>query len=273
MRWPRLNRRRILKALGITGAVVVLPASQFYRSAGAPEALAQTSTGELYGGFLLLSEGASVPLTVRSPMVGTSPIFEQLPGGAAANATTIDLPSVADVAAAVSFPIYSLSRVPPTLRQQAGSLVRNVFGQVLSAAVSYNRLTAWQGRTVPEVSVGIIAQPHFPRPFPVPTMWGLFPRTPISLLQPTGAPPPLVGPPMTPAQPSGAPVTLQFTGTNLISPQKVSFTPAPGVLRQTARGFLLHWIQNDILYTAFTNDTTEFASPSELVALLAPVRR
>jgi len=66
---------------------------------------------------------------------------------------------------------------------------------------------------VGEQQVSLWARPIYPQPFPV---W----------------------PVRRPDQPE-----------DLIKPMKISFTPAPGLLLPTVSGYMVHWIENNVLYT------------------------
>ncbi|HOQ97434.1 MAG TPA: hypothetical protein PLJ35_01265 [Anaerolineae bacterium] len=41
----------------------------------------------------------------------------------------------------------------------------------------------------------------------------------------------------------------------VIKPQKVSFTPRPGIMLPTEQGYVLQWIKQDVLYTMFMEHT------------------
>ena len=74
-----ISRRRLLKALAATGALTFSPLNRFFES----DAMAASNQdGELYGGFLLLSADAPLPVTVKFPTEGM-PVLCGLGGGSA----------------------------------------------------------------------------------------------------------------------------------------------------------------------------------------------
>jgi hypothetical protein len=66
--------------------------------------------------------------------------------------------------------------------------------------------------------ISLWAQPEFPRPYPI---WPV----PASVYSEEGEP------------------------LYIFPPEKIEFTPAPGILLPADEGHILHWIKGDILYT------------------------
>ncbi|NBD35313.1 MAG: hypothetical protein GVY30_04865 [Chloroflexi bacterium] len=78
--------------------------------------------------------------------------------------------------------------------------------------------------------MSIWSQSDFPRPFP---LWS-----------------------SDPVEPGGPAVVLE----------KVDFLPSPGIMVTTRRGYVFHWIENDVLYTLIT----EFDPSREEAFALVP---
>jgi hypothetical protein len=55
----------------------------------------------------------------------------------------------------------------------------------------------------------------------------------------------------------------------LIQPEKISFTPAPGVLLPTADGYMVQWIERSILYTLLTHHDPDGSSIYKIAQSLA----
>jgi len=218
-----LTRRdfiRILVAVG--GSVVLSPLNSLKRlySFNEESSLEQSATlhqtsslGELYAGFLLLPDGATVPPTVKYPERGM-PTFCGVGAGQDGLEPTAVIKSfsaVTDLAREVDFPVYTLSKLPEGLRLAGANLIQHKTGEIFAAVVDFQSHNKRSGDW--ETTVSIWAQPEFPRPFP---LWS-----------------------SDPVEPGGPAVILE----------KVGFLPSPGIMVVTQQGAVFHWIKNDILYT------------------------
>lgn len=229
-----LSRRSFIKALAAVGGVLLLPLDRLGGRV-APVAEAQEPTvGELYEGFLLLPEGASVPSLVKYPALGT-PIFGEVPAGykrGARIAVASAMESEQALAKACGFPIYTLKTLPSGARARKPLLTRYSSGEPFWAATSFESLDPQRQQW--ETTIGVCAGRVFPRPYPIRSAGVREPGVPASV------------------------------------PEKVSFLPSPGVMVPTARGFVFAWIESEVLYRA----TIELGGPrDEAIGLLGNLVR
>lgn len=184
----------------------------------------QSAEGELYAGFLLLPEGASIPAFVRPPEMGI-PIFCGVGvgrGGPRPTAMSKSLSTVADLKKEVGFPIYTLGGAFRGLDPSAVNLIKHETGEIYAASVIFESID--KDRQSSEI-VSITAHPDFSRPFP---LWSC-----------------------NPVEPDGPVIILE----------KVDLLPSAGILVATLQGYVFQWIEKDILYTflAENNPTREDA--------------
>lgn len=218
-----LARRDFIKILAVMGGSILLSplnrlkglysfngASPLEQSATLPQ---KSPLGEFYAGFLLLPDGAPVPPIVEYPKRGM-PTFCGVGAGRddlEPTAVIKSFSTVADLAREVTFPIYTLSKLPYGLRLVGANLIQHKTGEVFATMVDFQSRNRHSGNW--ETTVSIWAQPEFPRPFP---LWS-----------------------SDPVEPGGPAVILE----------KVDFLPSPGVMIATLKGAVFHWIKDNILYT------------------------
>lgn len=215
-----LTRRGFIKTLGMFGGVILTPLGRLVR--WLPSGLADTETpsaGELYAGFVLLPEDAPIPSFVQC---APAPILCQVdnehdPVVMTHRGETIGFDSIEELISNVSFRTYVPTLLPADMTFIHGQIIRFVQSRkVFEASMNFG----FPDNRQPLVSVS--ARPVFPRPYPV---W------------------PVHSPPVYESQ------TWPEQDDIVVSPEKVGFTPAPGLMLPTADGHLLHWIRQNILYT------------------------
>ncbi|MEW6233180.1 MAG: hypothetical protein AB1566_12815 [Chloroflexota bacterium] len=242
LRTMDLGRRRLLQRSGALLASLVLlgwPKSWQVGPGLGDNASSSsgTSGGEPYAGFLLLPEGAPVPPFVHYPERGI-PIMCGVGvgrGGPVPTAVTRNLNTPADLAREVHFPVYTLSLVPAGLRFTGAYLIQYMSGDIFAAWVNFASYNAATGHW--EGTVSISAQPDFPRPFPI---WS-----------------------SQAVEPGGTVVALE----------KVDLLPSPGLMVATRRGYVFHWIQNDVLCALMAEHSQSREEARALVASLVRVGR
>jgi hypothetical protein len=204
------SRRDVIKAMAAMGGVFLTPFDRLGRGSPSSPVHAQNlPVGELYEGFLLLPDGASVPDFVVHPALGV-PIFCGV-GAAEITAVTETLASAETLAALVDFPVYELDPQDlKNLHSAGATLVKHETGEVYAAAVNYERYDSTTDRWT--TGVTIEALPEFMRPYP------LWERDPIE-----------------PGSPS-------------LVLEKVDFLPQPGILTAPRQAFIGHWIETNVHY-------------------------
>lgn len=227
-----ISRRQFLRGtLGILGGTLASYVAKFF-----PEAqisLAQTGyeatvdhtpilasgVGELYGGFVLLPEGAPIPPYVKDyefgiPTmcnVGTSKKQDS-------SATHRVLPDTDSLSLEGNFAVYDLATDLLRLddiRYGGSSLISHNTGEIFGGWVNY--ITRDPLTELDYTCIAIMAQADFPKPFP---LWS-----------------------SQPVEESGSAVILE----------KVDFLPGgAGIKMDSLSGFTLHWIQYDVYYALTT---------------------
>lgn len=174
--------------------------------------------GELYGGFVLLPEGAPIPDIVQGykfgipTMCGVSDGVEHQAHHTQSDAVHVTLHSASDLAAQSEFPMYTLSKIPVGLRPSGVSLIMHGTGQLFGGTVTFEAYDQMAGTWYTAVS--ILAQYDFPQPFP---LWS-----------------------SNPVEEGGPAVKFE----------KVDFVPSgSGILIRNPVGFTLHWIKQGVFYT------------------------
>lgn len=234
------SRRQFLKgAIGILGGTVaariagLFPEIQLQAietTVSVTQLPTQLEVGELYAGFLLLSDGLPIPAFVVYPQLGPPVIC----GAGQANpeltgyGTLYSTPE--DVATTADLPIYSLDGLPAELRSRGGNVIRYNTGEVYAVSVDFELFNTEVGLW--ETVISIWAQPNFPRPYP---LWS-----------------------SEPVEPDGPAVVLE----------KVSLLPTPGIRTRTQHGDVFYWIQNDILFTLIQE--TGYIDSQETLGSLVP---
>jgi hypothetical protein len=229
------SRRQFIKVMGVLGGAVMAPFRWFGRAQAATLPDAPLPAGaELYGGFLLLPEGAPVPPWVKPPKLGPPIECGVGEGGASPTAVVVSLKAPGDLASESGLPIYALGKLPDGIREAGGYVLKQQTGEVFSALVGYE--TYNYDNQYWECTVRIIAKPDFPRPFP------LWPVSPVEV---------------------GGPAILL---------EKVDFLPTPGIMVKTTLGHIFHWIQKGVLYTLVVENKSSLGDARLLVDTLLPMR-
>jgi hypothetical protein len=208
------SRRQFIKTLGVLGGAVAAPFHWLGRARAAAAPQVDLPPGaELYGGFLLLPEGALVPAFVQQPKLPPPNMCGV--GEGKPNAVTRPFATAADLAKEVDFPVYTLGEMPNGLRPGSAFLITHNTGEVYGVSLgfeTYNPNSAhW------ECAVSLWIQPDFPKPYP---LW------------PSG-----------PVEAGGSAVVLE----------KVDLLPAAGIRVATPAGYVYHWITREVFYTLAIN--------------------
>lgn len=191
------------------------------------------AAGELYNGFVLLSEGAPVPSMVKPSRFGKPILCGAGEGGPTLNAVTQTLNRLEDLSREGRLPLYTLGHVPVNLRDAGGHIIRHPSGEVFVVSVDLESPDAEGGAW--ERSVRLRARPDFPRPFP---LWS---SNPVEL--------------------GGPAVVLE----------KVDFLPTPGIRVEAQGGYVFYWIDRDILYTLAAEYGPSREEAQSLASSLQPV--
>jgi hypothetical protein len=189
----------------------------------------RSSTGEQYAGFLLLPDGASVPPIIKYPEHGIPIVCGVGAGRGGPKPTAVgrSFSTAADLAKEIDFPVYAINNLPRQIRPFGVNLIEHKTGEAFAASIDFQVYD--EHKDTWETAMSIWSQSDFPRPFP---LWS-----------------------SDPVEPGGPAVVLE----------KVDFLPSPGIMVTTRRGYVFHWIENDVLYTLIT----EFdASREEALALV-----
>lgn len=202
-----------------------------------PERPRSADIGELYGGFVLLPDGAPVPVDVSDYKGFPNPCGVVEPGGTAhtqpSDAVHIGLSDARSLSEMGGFPVYALKALPRGLKSLSTSLVKHGTGEVHGGYLGYKAFDA--RNRVDFTALTIAMEKGFPRPYP---LWST-----------------------NPVEENGPAVRLE----------KVKHVPGgEGILIRTAVGFDLHWIQHDVLYS-LSAEGLEGIEPRELSELLEPV--
>lgn len=211
------SRRQFIKAMGVLGGAIMTPFQWLGRAQASPPSDDSLPPGaELYEGFLLLPEGASVPKIVKAPRLQPPNMcgVGVKSAGYRPYAVTKFFSTPEILAHAVDFPMYALAALPEKLRHASAFVVSHETGEIYGASLGYDAFN-------PEIdgwvcNVSFWAQPDFPKPFP---LWS-----------------------SEPAEPEGLGLILE----------KVDFLPVPGIRVITKTGCAYHWITENVFYTMNT---------------------
>lgn len=165
--------------------------------------------GEVWEGFLLLPAGAPLPAWVQC---APAPILGEAEGTGEEDlrGETRSWDHWEDLRPFLQFPMYVPSFLPSSFRLLGAHLtVFRKSGKVFSTSIAFGDATG-------EPLIRLIAQPVYPRPYPVwPVYFPWAPETPIA-------------------------------------PEKIFFTPAPGLLLPSLQGYNALWIADEVLYLLIT---------------------
>ncbi len=185
--------------------------------------------GELWEGFLLLPPGAPIPQWIPCT---PAPILCQTADPQAEAELRGDTHPMEPLEAwlpRLNFPLYWPTPPPPGLEfQGAWATVFRKSGAIFSVSLAF-------GEPGGEPRVRLVAQPLYPRPYPV---WPVYR-------------------PERPEEP--------------IWPEKVSFTPRPGLLLPSVRGHLALWQEAGVLYTLIAEHDPHREAAIALIRSLQPI--
>jgi hypothetical protein len=224
------NRRQFLRgASGLMGGIFAARVAGLFPEAqpalaqgGNPVSVerppTQVDVGELYGGFLLLPDGAPIPDFVQTSRFGV-PIFCGVGHSETEPTVTSRLFNTAEeLAEYITFPIYTFQVLSNDLHLLGANLIEHETGEVYAISVDFQSYN--QEIEDLETTVSIWAYPDPLKPQP---LWSIAPVEP---------------------------------GRLAVIPEKVDFLlPTPGVLYRLPKGFVFHWIEDEILYTLIAEHT------------------
>jgi len=231
-----ISRRDFIKLFSSTGAVLLAPLRGLGQIGEKDYLQEGKLAGDLYGGFLLLEEGAQVPEFIQYPTIpmpnGCGVGVDEKNPKPSAISQFFETPE--DLARGVSFRVYLPKRMPDGVRHGKAYSLSNSNGSLYEVSLpfeSYNSETQlW------EAVASFWIQLHYPKPLP---LW------------------------------SEEPVETDTLGVRY---DKVDFLPSPGLQLTTQEGFVYYWIENDIFYTLILEPWQSEAAAVDFINLLIPTR-
>lgn len=228
-----LTRRHFIKAMGVVGGAVMAPFRWFGQAQAAPVARGESPAGaELYGGFVLLPEGAPVPAFVKPRRLPDPDRCGMTVDDSTSNPKVMieTFDDIARIRTRVNFPVYSLSGLPGGLHQDGSYIASNELGDVYGISIIYKGYDSTNNLWATAVSLWM--QPDFSRPFP---LW-----------QSIGA----------------------KAGGPFVALEKVDYLPSPGIKVGTPLGFVCHWIEEDTLFILTAEPSPTGQDARALIGLL-----
>lgn len=218
-----LNRRDFLKIIGAF-SFVLTPLNKLIRKIPFDSQGGGLSDGELYEGFVLLDQDASVPFFVEG---APSPILCQVDEAEKNNPEVNEyrgevswFNNIESLKDDIDFHLFIPGSLPHKMIFLQGYVIRFAgSGKIWEARLDFG----FDDKQEPLVSIS--ARPVFERPYPI---W----------------------PVLTYPKKDAGEVILDDEYF-LNKPEKVAFTPKKGVLLPTDQGYTLQWIKKDVLYTMF----------------------
>ena len=231
-----ISRRDFIKLFSSIGAVLLAPLRGLGQIGEKDYLQEGKVAGDLYGGFLLLEEGAQIPEFIQYPTIpmpnGCGVGVDEKNLRASAISQFFETPE--DLAKGVLFRVYLPKKMPDGLRYGKAYTLSNNNGSLYEASLafeSYNSETQlW------ETAASFWIQLHYPKPLP---LWSM------------------------------KPVEVGVPG---ISYDKVDFLPSPGLRVATQDGFVYYWIENDIFYTLIFEPSPNEAGAVDFINQLIPSR-
>jgi hypothetical protein len=214
------SRRQFIKTIGALGGALLMPFRKIKQVESLGLADEESSPEmELYEGFVILPENAPLPpvvLCAPAPILCNSD--EKLdPSAEAFRGETSWFDSMDELASQVSFPVYIPGRLPADVRFLQGYVGRFAKSQkIYESRIDFGLTDGHQAL------ISLSARPIFPRPYPV---WRSSSHREEQL-------------------------HLEQDSTATF-PEKVDFTPAPGLMAPTEQGYVVYWMKQDVLYTLF----------------------
>jgi hypothetical protein len=214
-----LSRREFIKFTGLIGVAVLAPLRRLGWLQTVGTGQIDEPPGELYAGFVLLPEGSAWPPFVQcapAPILGQVD-DEHNPDVLALRGETLWFDNLSEMINNIPFSTYVPNSLPKGTAFVQGYIIHFAqSGEVFEARTDFGTTEGNQ----PLFNVS--ARPVFPRPYPI---W------PVN----------------SPAQ--GIGLTRPENDEIVMHPEKINFTPTPGLMLATAVGYSLQWIKQDILYT------------------------
>lgn len=219
-----LNRRKFLKIVGAFGVAFLAPLDKLIDKLSLNLKKDSSPTGELYEGFVLLEKDAPAPFFVRgapTPILGeVDPAEAEKPNVASYKGAASWFDNFESLSENVAFPLFVPSLLPDKMIFLQGYVLRFAgSAEVWEARSDYG----FEDEREPLISLS--ARPIFAQPFPV---WPV-------LTYPT--------------KQMGQVILEEEYRVEM--PKKVTFTPRPGIMLPSERGYMLQWIQENTLYTLF----------------------
>ncbi len=214
-----LSRRDFLKMIGAF-SFVLTPLNKLIRKTQG----FGSSDEELYEGFVLLDQDASIPFFVQGapcPILGQIDEIETVaPNLEMYRGDVRWFDSIESLQDNVNFRLFILGSLPHKMKFLQGYVLRFAgTGEVWETRLDFG----FEGSREPLISLS--ARPIFARPYPV---WPI----------------------LTYPKKEAGEVILDEEYI-VTKPEKVAFTPKRGVMLPTDQGYTLQWIMKDVLYTMF----------------------
>lgn len=140
----------------------------------------------------------------------------------------------ADLVREAGIPVYTLSRLPTGLRPSRPRVVQHLTGEVFALSLDFESRNPITREW--ENTVSIWAEPDFPRPVP---LWSSDP--------------------------------VEEDGPSVVY-RKVDDPPAPGLMVESAEGYVFHWIVDEVFYTMRVEDGSNEEDAREMVRQLTLLR-
>lgn len=194
----------------------------------------QSTGGELFGGFLLLPEGAPVPAGVQDYRLGIPTMCGVTDGDLDASLHThgvaehVDVPDAKVLRDRGNLPIYEIADPHQVLVRPLGaSIIRHDNGDTFGGWLTYS--SVGEVSAEPSAALSIWIQMDYQKPFPI---W---------------------------ASP-------------FVELQKVGFTPGgAGILIRNPFGYAMHWIENESYYMLSVDDLSVRGEPEDVARALVRV--
>lgn len=239
------SRRQFLKGMiGGFGAIIttrlggIFPEGQLVNTQ-APRSVSQgqVEQSEFYAGFVLLPDiDTPVPSYVQIP---PSIILHDGDIEDPATGNMVTFSELQELAAYVPFPLYVPMELPEGIEFMGGEVVEFANTQdIYEARALYG--THNTNQSTKDISIVVSAKYEYPQPFPV---WPSRGQAP------------------------------QPDDQGQILPEKVSFTPSPGVLLPNAIGHQIHWLQegDNVAYTLLAEHDPSRGAAEQLARSLVTI--
>lgn len=194
--------------------------------------LSQEALGELYEGFLLLPEDAIIPSTVTC--TGGIMLHHGDPHGASTG-ETLHFDDLDDLANFLPFPFYVPTILPDGIQFMGCDVVRYAVSKEIYQVFVYYGSYRSDYESL-QTQIAVWAERKYCRPYPL--------------------------------GPGQAVLNLNRVP---VPPEKIAFTPSPGVLIPAGSGHKMHWIQNDTAYTLVVEHNQDRVEAIQIAESLATI--